>query len=56
MVSPTYLSSDPDAANQSVKRLIEMNLDLERILVGHGDDIYEGAKNNLARIFAGPRG
>jgi glyoxylase-like metal-dependent hydrolase (beta-lactamase superfamily II) len=55
MVSPTYLSSDPDAANQSVKRLIEMNLDLERILVGHGDDVYEGAKNNLARIFAGPR-
>jgi len=55
MISPTYLSSDPDAANQSVKRLIEMNLDLERILVGHGDDIYEGAKNNLARIFAGPR-
>ena len=32
-----------------------MNLDLERILVGHGDDIYEGAKNNLGRIFAGPR-
>ena len=55
VVSPTYLSSDPDAAAESVRRLIAMNLDLERLLVGHGDDIYEGAKNNLGRIFAGPR-
>ncbi|HEX9453552.1 MAG TPA: MBL fold metallo-hydrolase [Candidatus Binatia bacterium] len=55
MVSPTYLSSDPQAAHESVKRLIEMNLDLERLLVGHGDDVYFGAKENIARIFAGPR-
>jgi len=55
VVSPAYLSSDPEAANQSVKRLIEMNLDLERLLVGHGDDIYEDAKTNLSRIFAGAR-
>ena len=55
MVSPAYLSSDPEAANESVKRLIAMNLDLERLLVGHGDDVYEGAKDNMARIFAGPR-
>src|SRR5439155_25967570 len=38
-VSPAYLSSDPERANQSVRRLIEMNLDLERLLVGHGDDV-----------------
>jgi glyoxylase-like metal-dependent hydrolase (beta-lactamase superfamily II) len=55
VVSPTYLSSDPEAAAESVKRLIGMNLDLERLLVGHGDDVYEGAKNNLAKIFDGPR-
>lgn len=55
VVSPTYLSSDPDAASESVKRLIALNLDLERILVGHGDDVYEGANKNLGRIFAGPR-
>jgi glyoxylase-like metal-dependent hydrolase (beta-lactamase superfamily II) len=55
MVSPTYLSSDPAAAHESVKRLIAMNLDLERLLVGHGDDVYFGAKDNMARIFAGPR-
>jgi glyoxylase-like metal-dependent hydrolase (beta-lactamase superfamily II) len=55
VVSPAYLSSDPEAANESVKRLIAMNLDLERLLVGHGDDIYEDAKTNMSRIFAGPR-
>ena len=55
MVSPTYLSSDPEAAHESVRRLIGMNLDLERLLVGHGDDVYFGAKENIARIFAGPR-
>ena len=55
VVSPAYLSSDPEAVTESVKRLIEMNLDLERLLVGHGDDVYEGAKDNMARIFAGPR-
>ncbi len=55
MVSPTYLSSDPEAAHASVRRLVAMNLDLERLLVGHGDDVYFGAKENMARIFAGPR-
>jgi glyoxylase-like metal-dependent hydrolase (beta-lactamase superfamily II) len=55
VVSPPYLSSDPEAATKSVQRLIDLNLDLERLLVGHGDDIYEGAKNNLGRVLAGPR-
>jgi glyoxylase-like metal-dependent hydrolase (beta-lactamase superfamily II) len=55
VVSPAYLSADPEAASESVKRLIAMNLDLERLLVGHGDDIYEDAKTNMSRIFAGPR-
>jgi glyoxylase-like metal-dependent hydrolase (beta-lactamase superfamily II) len=55
VVSPTFLCSDPDAAAESVRRLLAMNLDLERLLVGHGDDIYVGAKANMGRIFAGPR-
>jgi glyoxylase-like metal-dependent hydrolase (beta-lactamase superfamily II) len=55
VVSPAYLSSGPEAANESVKRFIAMNLDLEKILVGHGDDVCEGGKDNMARIFAGPR-
>jgi hypothetical protein len=55
VVSPTYLSADPAAASESVRRLVAMNLDLERLLVGHGDDIYQDAKSNMQRIFAGPR-
>jgi hypothetical protein len=43
------------AANKLVRRPIAMNLDLERLLVSHGDDVYEGAKDNLSRIFARPR-
>ena len=55
VVSPGYLSEDPAQAETTVRKLIEMNLDLERILVGHGDDVYEGAKTNLARIFVAGR-
>ena len=32
-----------------------MNLPIEHMLVGHGDDVYGGASTNLSRIFAGPR-
>ena len=55
VVSPTYLSEDPEQAAQSVRRLIDMNLKIEHILVGHGDDVYAGASQNLGRIFTGPR-
>ncbi len=55
IVSPHFLSSDPEAAKNSVQRLIDMNLGLERILVGHGDDVYEDAKTPLSRVLAGPR-
>lgn len=55
VVSPGYLSEDPEQAKESVKRVIEMNLDLDRILVGHGDDVYEDAKRNLGRIFVESR-
>ena len=27
----------------------------EQLVVGHGDDVYEGARDNMAPIFAGPR-
>ena len=40
---------------RKTRQLEHLNLDLERLLVGHGDDIYVGAKENIARIFAGPR-
>ena len=38
----------PDAAQAYT---LEINLQDD----DNGDDIYEGAKNNLGRIFAGPR-
>ena len=55
MVSPGYLSEDPAQAEMSVRKLIELNLGLERILVGHGDDVYEDAKSNLGRLFVASR-
>jgi len=55
VVSPGYLSEDPVKAEASVKHLIAMNLDVERILVGHGDDVYEDGKKNLGRIFVEQR-
>lgn len=55
VISPGYLSEDPAQAVASVKQLIAMNLDIERVLVGHGDDVYEGGKKNLGRIFVEKR-
>lgn len=55
IVSPNYLSSDPEQAKESAERLIKMNLDIERVLVGHGDDVYEDGQQKLGRILAGPR-
>jgi glyoxylase-like metal-dependent hydrolase (beta-lactamase superfamily II) len=55
VVSPGYLSEDPAQAVASVKQLIAMNLDIERVLVGHGDDVYEDGKKNLGRIFVEQR-
>lgn len=55
VVSPTYLSEDPEQASESVRRLQKMELPIEHMLVGHGDDVYGGASQNLSRIFAGPR-
>ncbi len=55
IVSPNYLSSDPEQAKESAEHLIKMNLDIERVLVGHGDDVYEDGQQKLGRILAGPR-
>jgi glyoxylase-like metal-dependent hydrolase (beta-lactamase superfamily II) len=55
VVSPHYLCSDPDQAKESVTKLIRMDLAIERVLVGHGDDVYEDGKRSLSRILAGPR-
>ncbi|HWP57024.1 MAG TPA: MBL fold metallo-hydrolase [Candidatus Acidoferrales bacterium] len=53
--SPHYLCSDPEQAKATVEQLIKMNLGIERVLVGHGDDVYEGGQQKLHRIIEGPR-
>ncbi len=53
--SPHYLCSDPEQAKSSVAELIKMNLGIERVLVGHGDDVYEDGQHKLSRIIGGSR-
>ena len=53
--SPHYLCSDPEQAKTSVEQLIKMNLGIERVLVGHGDDVYEDGQQKLNRIISGAR-
>lgn len=51
MVSPAFLCEDPDQARASVRRLIEMDLGIEMVLVAHGEDVYSHAERPLARIL-----
>ncbi|MBI2987936.1 MAG: MBL fold metallo-hydrolase [Deltaproteobacteria bacterium] len=53
--SPHYLCSDPEQAQNTVVQLINMNLDIQRVLVGHGDDVYKDGGRRLHRIVEGPR-
>lgn len=55
IVSPAYLCADPEQAQESVRRLLAMDLDIKNLLTGHGDDVYGRAAQCLGRIFAGPR-
>lgn len=55
MPSPHFLSSDPELAKESAANLINMKLGIERVLVGHGDDVYQDGQQVLSRILAGPR-
>jgi glyoxylase-like metal-dependent hydrolase (beta-lactamase superfamily II) len=47
MFPPPYLCDDPDQANQSVRRLVKMNLDIQSVVVGHGEDLHEKGKERL---------
>jgi len=53
--SPHYLCSDPEQAKTTVEQLIKMNLGIEKVLVGHGDDVYEEGQQRLSRIIGGAR-
>ena len=51
MVSPPFLCEDPEEARASVRRLIELDLGIESVLVAHGEDVYSSADLPLARIL-----
>lgn len=51
MISPEFLSDDPDQARQSVARLMASGLDIRAVLVAHGEDVYRDAAAPLARIL-----
>ena len=46
------LSDDPQMARTSVQRLLDMDLKIDRLLCGHGDDVLGGAAMPLGRILA----
>ena len=51
VVSPAFLCDDPDQARQSVSRLLGLALDIDHMLVAHGDDVYGKAGDPLGRIL-----
>ena len=51
LVSPAFLCDDPDQARQSVSRLLGLALDIDHMLVAHGDDVYGKAGDPLGRIL-----
>ena len=51
MLPPGYLTDDPDRARESVQRILAMQLQVERLLVSHGEDVYEGVSERIANIF-----
>ncbi|MBI4213574.1 MAG: MBL fold metallo-hydrolase [Chloroflexi bacterium] len=56
MASPPFLSDDPQLARDSIKRLLDMGLKIDKVLMGHGDDVHNQAAGPLNRILAEGRG
>ena len=55
VVSPPFLCSDSAQAVESVRRLLGLGLEIEVVLVAHGDDVYSNASAPLSRILADRR-
>lgn len=56
IVSPSYLCEDPDAARSSIENLMSLGLEIERMLVAHGDDVYSGVPDQMSKILMKNRG
>jgi glyoxylase-like metal-dependent hydrolase (beta-lactamase superfamily II) len=50
------LSDDPEQARESVKKVLAMGLEIEHVLVAHGEDVYTGAPAQLGVMFVPRRG
>jgi glyoxylase-like metal-dependent hydrolase (beta-lactamase superfamily II) len=51
VVSPPFLSDDPEQARRSVARLLESGPDIRAVLVGHGEDVPDHAGEPLSRML-----
>ena len=51
IVSPGYLAEDPAQARASVERVLGMGLPIDLVLVAHGEDVYSGAADQLAKVL-----
>ncbi|MBI4212942.1 MAG: MBL fold metallo-hydrolase [Chloroflexi bacterium] len=54
--SPPFLSEDSQLARTSVQRMLDMGLKIDKVLMGHGDDVSGGAPMYFSRILAEGRG
>lgn len=52
MVPPAFICMDPDQARESIRKLLDLGLDIDRVLVAHGDDVHHDAHAPFERILA----
>ena len=51
IVAPPYLCEDPNQAKESARRLLNMNLDIQGVVVGHGEDLREKGNERLSLML-----
>jgi glyoxylase-like metal-dependent hydrolase (beta-lactamase superfamily II) len=51
IVSPPFMSDDPVAARESAERLVSLGLDVDAVLVAHGEDVPRHAREPLRRML-----
>jgi glyoxylase-like metal-dependent hydrolase (beta-lactamase superfamily II) len=52
IVSPPFLCDNSAQAVESVRRLLDLGLQIDTLLVAHGDNVYHTASAPLSRILA----
>lgn len=49
-VAPPYLSDDPAQSIESIRKLVGLDLDIDRVLVSHGEDVDTDGKRSIGLI------